>query len=78
MHRLQDRGRVVFLHPLADQRSTLGADVAQLRVSSLKMATAFEPNGLVGSWRSLMTLSGAQGMHSMRLLLFDVSSFGSQ
>ncbi len=29
MHRLKDRGRVVFLHPLADQGRTLGADVAQ-------------------------------------------------
>jgi uncharacterized membrane protein YidH (DUF202 family) len=42
---LEDRGRVVFLHPLADQRCALGAYVAQLRT-----AIAEDGNGVCIEW----------------------------
>ena len=33
VHRLEDRDRLAFLHPLADQRRALGADIAQLNAA---------------------------------------------
>jgi len=42
MHRLEDGDRFAFLHPLADQRRALGADIAQLSA-----ALAEDSNGVL-------------------------------
>jgi len=45
VHRLEDSDRLAFLHPLADQRRALGADIAQLGA-----AVAEDGNGVLVVW----------------------------